>query len=88
MGHAMKSRLVVRATMILTLFGALSAHAQTPQQSVEMACESDIARLCSNVPPGGGAIKQCLMAQKEHVSFKCKRAVFRAKQAEEAAAPH
>ncbi|HSZ53741.1 MAG TPA: cysteine rich repeat-containing protein [Caulobacteraceae bacterium] len=61
------------------------AEAKAVAQKVVMACESDIARLCPNVPPGGGQVIQCLKAQKAQVSFHCKRAIFQAKQAKNAA---
>ena len=85
------------ATAAFVLVGLGAASAQAPganmsdaeakavAQKVMMACEADIARLCSNVPPGGGQVMQCLKAQKAQVSFHCKRALFQAKQAKNAA---
>ena len=86
----MKVRSLAAGTLAFALIGAV-AHAQAPPaaQEVEMACKADVAKLCPNVPPGGGQVMQCLKAQKSQVSFGCKRAIYRAKQAKaaEAAAP-
>jgi hypothetical protein len=42
------------------------------------ACKSDIARFCSNVPPGDGHIKQCMKAHLHELSEPCKEALFHA----------
>jgi len=44
------------------------------------ACEDDIVTYCGRVQPGGGRIMQCLKANKHHLSFRCKRKLFEAKQ--------
>jgi hypothetical protein len=93
----MTLRSLVGATAAFALMGLGAASAQAPganmsdaeakavAEKVIMACEADIARLCPNVPPGGGQVMQCLKAQRTQVSFHCKRALFQAKQAKNAA---
>ena len=95
----MMLRSLAGAALVVALMGVGAAHAQAPPgaqsmsdaeakavaQKVVMACEADIARLCPNVPPGCGQVMQCLKAQKAAVSFHCKRALFQAKQAKNAA---
>jgi hypothetical protein len=76
------------ACLAFALMGATAAYAQAPPEAeaVMAACKGDIAKLCPNVPPGGGQIAAYLKAQKAQVSFHCKRALFQAKQAKDAAA--
>lgn len=78
--------MTVRATVLLLLVSAaMPAFAQQPAQlDKELAalreyCKADIERLCSNVEPGGGKIKQCLMAQKEKMSVGCAQALQKLK---------
>jgi hypothetical protein len=40
-------------------------------------CHADVARLCSNVPPGRERILECLAAQAAGLSPECYRAVAR-----------
>ncbi|MCC6136248.1 MAG: hypothetical protein IT491_12885 [Gammaproteobacteria bacterium] len=42
-------------------------------------CKADIERLCPKVEPGGGKIKECLMAQKEQMSVGCAQALQKLK---------
>jgi hypothetical protein len=69
-------------TLMLTLMlsAALPAFALGPQQKAEFQalstyCKADVERLCPNVQPGGGRIKECLMAQKESISVGCAKAL-------------
>jgi len=43
-------------------------------QALKTYCKPDIERLCPNVEPGGGQIKECLMAQKEELRVGCAQA--------------
>lgn len=63
-----------------------AAYAQNAGQNAENKCAGDIARLCPNVQPGEGRVAECLKAQKSQVSFRCKRALMKAKEAKEAQA--
>jgi len=49
-------------------------------KEVHEACEDDIMMYCGGVQPGGGRVMQCLKANKSHLSFRCKRKLFEAKQ--------
>lgn len=42
---------------------------------LRQACAEDVRRLCSDVAPGGGRIKQCLTEKSDEVSEACKQAV-------------
>ena len=42
------------------------------------ACKPDIARFCSQVPPGEGRIKACMKQHLPELSEPCKEALFRA----------
>jgi hypothetical protein len=49
-------------------------------KEAHQACEDDIAMFCGGVQPGGGRIKECLKANKSHLSRKCKVKLFEAKE--------
>ncbi|MDS4032348.1 MAG: cysteine rich repeat-containing protein [Candidatus Contendobacter sp.] len=77
---------VRKTALLLLLSAAMPAFAQQPSQldkeveALRAYCKSDIERLCPNVPPGGGKIKECLMAQKEQISVGCAQALQKLKQ--------
>lgn len=48
------------------------------QSQVLTACKSDIDRFCSNVPVGGGRVKQCMKSHLSQLSEQCKEAMFQA----------
>ena len=55
------------------------AMAQNPgEHPVLTACKPDIARFCSNVPPGQGRVKACMKAHLPELSEPCKEALFQA----------
>ena len=81
----MTLRSTTAAALTTMLLMSSAAFAQAgPGQAVEMACRDDVARLCPNVPPGGGKIIECLKAQKAQVSFGCKKALYQAHKAKQA----
>jgi hypothetical protein len=45
----------------------------------EKPCMADAARLCPDVPPGGGAQIACLKQHKEQLSAACKKHVMQMK---------
>lgn len=51
-------------------------------QTVLKVCDSDIARVCSGVVPGGGRIAQCLLRQPEQLSSDCRRFIGEFKSAQ------
>lgn len=73
------------------LLSSLPAFAQTPGgskmeaelEALRAYCKADIERLCPNVEPGGGRIKECLMAQKEQMTVGCAQALQKLKQAKQ-----
>lgn len=77
--------MTVRATALLLLVSAaIPAFAQQSQLDAELEalrtyCKADIERLCPNVEPGSGRIKECLMAQKESMSVGCAQALQKLK---------
>lgn len=67
--------------LVLLVSAALPAFAQQPSQmdkeleALRAYCKPDIERLCPNVEPGGGKIKECLMQQKMELSVGCAKAL-------------
>jgi hypothetical protein len=58
-----KQVLTAAAILLLATSGAM-AQMRPGAQAVLQACKPDIARFCSQVPPGQGRIKACM---KEHL---------------------
>jgi hypothetical protein len=53
--------------------------------ALQKACMGDVRALCAGIQPGGGRIKDCLMAKADQVSPQCKSAMSEAAQAAQAA---
>jgi hypothetical protein len=75
----------IAATYLLAAV-ALPALAQESKMDEELEalrayCKPDIERLCANVEPGGGKIKECLMKHKEQMSVGCAQALQALKKA-------
>jgi hypothetical protein len=70
------SRTLVWLSAIVVL-SAAGVKAQQGHPALK-ACKPDIARFCSNVPPGGGRIKACMKAHLAELSEPCKEALFQA----------
>jgi hypothetical protein len=67
----------------LLLFGVIvaTASAQPPPPIAKAAleaCKPDIARFCSQVPPGQGRVKACMKQHLPELSEPCKEAIFQA----------
>ena len=77
---------VRKIALSLLVSAAAPAFAQQPSQldkeleALRAYCKPDIERLCPNVPPGGGKIKECLMQQKMSLSVGCAQALQKLKQ--------
>ena len=74
--------------LIGILVSSAQAFAQASRMDAELEalrayCKSDIERLCPNVEPGGGRIKECLMAQKEQMTVGCAQALQKLKEAKQ-----
>lgn len=63
-----------------TVFAAGAGIDPAEMEALKTYCRADIERLCGNVEPGGGRIKQCLLAQKEQMSVGCAQALQKLKQ--------
>jgi hypothetical protein len=70
---------VLVAAIILLLFtsGAM-AQMRSGARAVLQACKPDIARFCSQVPPGQGRIKACMKEHLPELSEPCKEGLFQA----------
>ncbi len=66
----MKSRFLLLAIVssALMLGPALAA---TTEADLVKACKSDVAKLCPNVPMGGGKILQCLKKHENEMTVGC-----------------
>jgi hypothetical protein len=67
------------------------AQAQQPAPPANMgairaACKDDIKKLCADVKPGGGRIKDCMVAHKDELSPACRDSVKAAKDAKDPSA--
>jgi hypothetical protein len=48
--------------------------------ALQRACGDDVRKLCPNVKPGGGRIKDCMVAHKDELSPTCHDALLKAKE--------
>jgi hypothetical protein len=72
-------RLKVLAAAVMLLLPASTAMAQNQAaRAAARACKPDIARFCSQVPPGEGRIKACMKQNIHQLSEPCKEALFQA----------
>jgi hypothetical protein len=75
----MSTRKILVTAVILLLFtsGAM-AQMRPGARAVLQACKPDIARFCSQVPPGQGRIKACMKEHLQELSEPCKEGLFQA----------
>ena len=73
---SMKSSLVLAAMLTLPVSNVLAQGAK--RHPALKACKPDLARFCSQVPPGGGRIKACMKEHLPELSEPCKEALFQA----------
>ena len=75
----MSTRKILVTAVILLLFtsGAM-AQMRSGARAVLQACKPDIARFCSQVPPGQGRIKACMKEHLQELSEPCKEGLFQA----------
>jgi len=69
--------LAVSAILLLSTSGAM-AQMRPGARAVLQACKPDIARFCSQVPPGEGRIKACMKEHLHELSEPCKEGLFQA----------
>jgi hypothetical protein len=65
------------AILLLSTSGAM-AQMRPGARAVLQACKPDIARFCSQVPPGQGRIKSCMKEHLHELSEPCKEGLFQA----------
>jgi hypothetical protein len=65
------------AILLLSASGAM-AQMRPGARAVLQACKPDIARFCSQVPPGQGRIKACMKEHLQELSDPCKEGLFQA----------
>ncbi len=67
------------AAGVILLLSTSGAMAQSQAaRAVLQACKPDIARFCSQVPPGQGRIKACMKEHLQELSEPCKEGLFQA----------
>ena len=69
--------LAVSAILLLSTSGAM-AQMRPGARAVLQACKPDIARFCTQVPPGEGRIKACMKEHLPELSEPCKEGLFQA----------
>ena len=69
----MSLKKLLPAATLLALIGT-SASAQD-LATLQKACTNDIKTLCAGIEPGGGRIRQCMVAKREQASPECKAAM-------------
>ena len=72
-----KTVLLAGTIWLLSSAGAM-AQMRPGAQAVLKACKPDIARFCSQVPPGQGRIKACMKEHLPELSEPCKEGLFQA----------
>ena len=70
--------LAVSAILLLSTSGATAQKMGAAGRAVLTACKPDIARFCSQVPPGQGRIKACMKEHIHELSEPCKEGLFQA----------
>ena len=73
-----KTLAIVGAVVLLSATGAMAQQMRPGARAVLQACKPDIARFCSQVPPGQGRIKACMKEHLPELSEPCKEALFQA----------
>jgi hypothetical protein len=68
---------IVSIILLLSATGAM-AQMRPGARAVLQACKPDIARFCSQVPPGQGRIKACMKEHLQELSEPCKEGLFQA----------
>jgi hypothetical protein len=71
--------MIIRTTILLLLVSAamptFAGGLEAEIQALKTYCKPDIERLCPNVEPGGGQIKECLKAQENELTVGCAKAL-------------
>jgi hypothetical protein len=73
-----KTKMLVISTILLLSTSGAMAQMRPGARAVLQACKPDIARFCSQVPPGQGRVKACMKEHIHELSEPCKEALFQA----------
>ena len=78
-GKRMLMKKWIAAGAVLLLSTSVAVAQMRPEAlAVLRACKPDIARFCSQIPPGQGRIKACMKAHLSELSEPCKEGLFQA----------
>jgi hypothetical protein len=73
-----KKKIVAAVAVLLLSTSGAMAQMRPGARAVLQACKPDIARFCSQVPPGEGRIKACMKEHLHELSEPCKEGLFQA----------
>ena len=65
----------MRVAVLSIVLGLAVLTATQAAPSAREACMADYKKFCSDIAPGGGRIKQCLIAHKAQLSPDCQAAL-------------
>jgi cysteine rich repeat protein len=74
----LNTKILVAGAVLLLSASAATAQMRPGARAVAQACKPDIARFCSQVPPGQGRIKACMKEHLPELSEPCKEGLFQA----------
>jgi hypothetical protein len=73
-----KQKILTAGLVLLLSTAGAMAQMRPGARAVLQACKPDIARFCSQVPPGQGRIKACMKEHIQELSEPCKEGLFQA----------
>jgi len=74
----LKHKTMMIGVILLLFTSGAMAQMRPGARAVLQACKPDIARFCSQVPPGQGRIKACMKEHLPELSEPCKEGLFQA----------
>jgi hypothetical protein len=74
----LQKKILIAGAILLLSASAAMAQMRPGARAVLQACKPDIARFCSQVPPGQGRIKACMKEHIQELSEPCKEGLFQA----------
>ena len=74
----LSTKILVAGAVLLLSASTVTAQMRPGARAVLQACKPDIARFCSQVPPGQGRIKACMKEHLPELSEPCKEGLFQA----------
>jgi len=74
----LKHKTITIGAILLLFSSEAMAQMRPGARAVLQACKPDIARFCSQVPPGQGRIKACMKEHLPELSEPCKEGLFQA----------